>query len=142
MKLIEDTMADHESLIVQAFKGTIRASRTQATNGDDPERQIENLAVCGADALCHLDAPYTCYACPKFQPLKDADHRKVLSILEQKRAQRIEAARTIQGKDENGNEVSAKDMTIASIFDEAIMACRQVIQECDALNAEEVVSDE
>ena len=46
-----------------------------------PVREAEAtnaLIDAGCDVVtCHLDAPYTCYACAKFQPLLDADHREV-----------------------------------------------------------------
>jgi len=80
------------------------------------DRQIEDLAVCGADAVCHLDAPFICYGCSKFQPLLEADHTAVLERLECRRAQTI-----------------ATDKTTGVLWDRAILACRKVILDCDAL---------
>jgi len=116
MKLIDDKMSDHLALVVSAFTGTIVTDRASAKNGDRVDRQIEDLAVCGADTACHLDAPFTCYGCSKFQPLLDADHRAALERLERRRAQTI-----------------ATDKTTGVLWDRAILACRKVILDCNAL---------
>ena len=70
----------------------------------------------GADAACHLDAPFTCYACGKFQPLLDADHSSVLKRLERRREQTI-----------------ATDKTTGVLWDRAISAGRKVILDCEAI---------
>lgn len=90
--------------------------RAAAKNGDQVDRQIEDLAVCGADTACHLDTPFTCYGCSKFQPLFDADHSAVLERLERRRAQTI-----------------ATDKTTGVLWDRAILACRKVILDCTSL---------
>lgn len=116
MKLIDEKMSDHLALVVGAFTGTIVTDRSSAKNGDQLDRQIEDLAVCGADKACHLDAPFTCYGCSKFQPLVDADHSAALTRLERRRMQTI-----------------ANDKTTGVLWDRAIMACRKVIIDCNAL---------
>jgi hypothetical protein len=116
MKLIDEKMSDHLALVVNAFTGTIVANRASAKNGDQVDRQIEDLAVCGADTVCHLDAPFTCYGCSKFQPLFDADHSAALERLERRRSQTIET-----------------DKTTGVIWDRAILACRKVILDCISL---------
>lgn len=116
MNLIDAKMSDHLALVVNAFTGRIVTDRTSAKNGDRADRQIEDLAVCGADAACHLDAPFTCYGCAKFQPLSEADHAAVLERLERRRAQTI-----------------ATDKTTGVLWDRAILACRKVILDCQAL---------
>lgn len=116
LALTDAKMSDHLALVVNAFTGIIVTDRTSATNGDRADRQIEDLAVCGATAACHLDAPYTCYACGKFQPLLDANHRAVLERLERRRAQTI-----------------ATDKTTGVLWDRAILACRKVILDCEAM---------
>lgn len=118
MKLVDDKMSDHLVLVVGAFSGTIITDRASAKNGDRADRQIEDLAVCGADATCHLDAPLTCYGCSKFQPLLAANHSTALERLERRRAQTI-----------------ASDKTTGVIWDRAILACRKVILDCNALRA-------
>ncbi len=116
MKLIDEKMSDHLALVVGAFTGLIVTDRTSAKNGDRVDRLIEDLAVCGADQACYLDAPFTCYGCIKFQPLVDADHSAALARLERRRAQTI-----------------ANDKTTGVLWDRAILACRKVILDCKAL---------
>ena len=116
MALIDAKMSDHLALVVNAFTGIIVTDRTSAKNGDRANRQIEDVAVCGATATCNLDAPYTCYACGKFQPLLDANHRAVLERLERRREQTI-----------------ATDKTTGVLWDRAILACRKVILDCEAM---------
>ena len=94
MRLIDEKMSDHLALVVRAFTGTIVTDRALAKNGDRVDRQIEDLAVCGADNVCHLDAPFTCYGCSKFQPFLDADHSAALERLERRRAQTIDTDKT------------------------------------------------
>lgn len=125
MALIDKKMSDHLALVVNAFTGTIVTDRAAAKNGDREDRQIENLAVCGADAVCHLDAPFSCYACPKFQPLLDADHSTALERMERRRARTF-----------------ATDKTTGVIWDRAILACRKIILDCAAIKAKEGVVHE
>jgi integrase len=116
LALIDAKMSDHLALVVNAFTGIIVTDRTSAINGDRADRLIEDVAVCGATAACHLDAPYTCYACGKFQPLLHANHREVLERLERRREQTI-----------------ATDKTTGVLWDRAILACRKVILDCEAM---------
>lgn len=116
MNLIDAKMSDHLAIVVNAFAGTIVMDRESAKNGDQVDRQIEGLAVCGADSACYLDAPFSCYPCSKFQPLLEADHAAVLERLERRRAQTI-----------------ATDKTTGVLWDRAILACRKVILDCQAL---------
>lgn len=116
MKLIDEKMSDHLALVVGAFTGSIVRDRAFAVNGELADRQIEDLAVCGASAICHLDAPFSCYACSKFQPLLEADHTAALERMERRRANTI-----------------AIDKTTGVVWDRAILACRKVILDCKAL---------
>lgn len=116
MKLIDEKMSDHLALVVEAFTGSIVTDRASAKNGDHADSLIEDLAICGADQTCYLDAPFTCYGCSKFQPLLDADHSAALERLERRRAQTI------------GN-----DKTTGVLWDRAILACRKVILDCKAM---------
>lgn len=117
MALIDDKMSEHLALVVNAFSGTIIEDRAYAKNGNKEDRQIEDLAVCGADALCHLDAPFSCYACSKFQPLLHADHSAALVRMERRRAQTI-----------------ATDKTTGVLWDRSILACRKVILDCKVIH--------
>jgi hypothetical protein len=116
MALVDKKMNDHLALVVNAFTGSIVRSRASAKNGDQVNRQIEDLAVCGADALCHLDAPFSCYPCSKFQPLLGADHDAALDRMERRREQTI-----------------TTDETTGVLWDRAILACRKVILDCKEL---------
>lgn len=116
MALVDKKMTDHLALVLRAFTGTIVTDRASAKNGNRADRQIEDLAVCGADSVCHLDAPFTCYGCSKFQPLLDADHSSALARLERRREQTI-----------------VTDITTGVLWDRAILACRKVILDCNAL---------
>lgn len=116
MAMIDEKMSDHLALVVGAFTGTIVEDRASAKNGGRMDRQIEDLAVCGADSACHLDAPFTCYACTKFQPLLEADHGTVLERMECRRAKTI-----------------ATDKTTGVVWDRAILACRKVILDCKTI---------
>lgn len=116
LKRIDEKMSDHLALVVKAFTGTLVTDRASAKNGNRVDRQIEDLAVCGADTACHLDAPFSCYGCSKFQPFFDADHTAALERLERRRAQTI-----------------ATDKTTGVLWDRAILACRKVILDCIAL---------
>ncbi|WP_199775492.1 hypothetical protein [Microbulbifer pacificus] len=120
MKLIDEKMSDHLAVVVNAFTGRIVRDRGEAINGEQADRQIEDLAVCGSDAMCHLDVPYSCYSCPKFQPLLDGNHREALEHLEGRRAQAI-----------------SEDKITGVLWDRAILACRKVILDCKALKAGE-----
>lgn len=113
LKLVDEKMTDHLAVAVNAFTGRIVTSRDEAINGDQADRQIKNVAVCGSIAICHLDAPYTCYACPKFQPLLDGAHSKALTRLEKRREQAMKF-----------------DKTTGGLWDRAILACRKVILDC------------
>ena len=118
LALCDEKMTNHLAVAVNAFTGRIVTSREDAENGDNADRQIQDLAVCGASQMCHLDAPYSCYACSKFQPLLDADHSKALKRLEARRAETMEV-----------------DTTVGLTWDRAILACRKVILDCEKMKA-------
>ncbi len=83
------------------FKGKVIDDDTDAINGDredkhlafidqtDPTDQTE-VGVCGENSICHLDPPFSCYLCPKFQPYRHADHEHVLERLLVDRDTRLE----------------------------------------------------
>lgn len=89
------------SRYLQFFKGRIVDSDEEAINGDRVDKHVayvdeenptdqEEIGVCGEDSVCHLDPPYSCYICPKFQPYRNADHEHVLECLLQNREKRLE----------------------------------------------------
>ena len=83
------------------FKGKVIKTDEEAINGDredkrlafinesDPTDQAE-IGICGEASVCHLDPPYSCYLCPKFQPYRHADHEHVLDCLLENREERLE----------------------------------------------------
>ena len=83
------------------FRGKIIETADEAVNGEldnkhlsfideeNPTDQTE-IGVCGESKICHLDPPFSCYLCPKFQPYRHADHEHVLDCLLRSRAERIE----------------------------------------------------
>ncbi|MCW8884053.1 MAG: site-specific integrase [Motiliproteus sp.] len=115
-KRIDAKLKDELAPMLNAFNGTIVSDRQAAYNGERADRQIEDLAVCGSDSQCHLDAPLTCYPCAKFQPLLHGDHQRVLEELELRQAMAF-------GGDQN----------TAQVYDRAILACRRVIHDCQQL---------
>lgn len=118
MNLVDEKLSDHLALIVNAFSGVIVLDRSFAKNGHRADRMIQDLAVCGADTTCYLDAPLSCYGCSKFQPLLEADHMSSLKRMERYRDQMID-----------------EDKVTSAIWDRAILACRKVILDCKALLA-------
>lgn len=67
---------------------------------------------CGGE--CGNVPPIFCYSCPHFTAFKEAPHEEVLVLMLAEQAKELEL----------GNEVVARQM------DEAIAACRAVIQKC------------
>lgn len=89
------------SRYLQFFKGRVIDSDEEAINGNRVDKHIvfvdeenpkdlEEIGVCGKSKLCHLDPPYSCYLCPKFQPYRTADHEHVLECLLDNREKRLE----------------------------------------------------
>ncbi|MDT5270386.1 MAG: hypothetical protein QOH49_2572 [Acidobacteriota bacterium] len=78
----------HYADIIRRFRGEI-ISRT----GDDNEgavifgatptlKNLGGIGFCGANFLCNLYPPLSCYICPKFQAWLDGPHEKLLLELE------------------------------------------------------------
>lgn len=98
--MLDKALALKAGKVIGWFKGKIVDCNEQAINGDNPDKylffvgeenpqeQIE-IGVCGERSLCHLDPPYTCYLCPKFQPYRHAKHERVLVILLEDRQARL-----------------------------------------------------
>ena len=45
-------------------------------------KNLGGIGICGADFLCDLYPPLSCYVCPKFQAWVDGPHQKLLKELE------------------------------------------------------------
>lgn len=92
---------------VSLFKGNVIGTDSEAINGELDEKHLlfvdeefpdqqTKIGVCGELSICHLDPPFSCYLCPKFQPYRSANHEHVLdSLLEgrEKRLEKYESAR-------------------------------------------------
>lgn len=88
------------SKYLNLFKGSIIKNDSEALNGErddkhltffgetNPTEQAE-IGVCGKKTICHLDPPYSCYLCEKFQPYEHANHDLVLDWLLESREERI-----------------------------------------------------
>jgi hypothetical protein len=88
------------SRYLKFFKGKVIDTDEDAINGDRVDKRIEfidednpidksKIGVCGELSICHLDPPFSCYLCPKFQPYRNADHEHVLDCLLQNREDRL-----------------------------------------------------
>jgi len=108
------------------FKGTVIETGEEAVNGDREDKHLffvnendpldqANIGVCGEDSICHLDPPYSCYLCPKFQPYRHANHEHVLDCLLENRQERL-----------NKYEQSRLGIQL----DEVITAVAQVVEMC------------
>ena len=89
------------------FKGRLIDSDEDAVNGERDDKHLTfvddqntvdqaDIGICGESSVCHLDPPYSCYLCPKFQPYRHADHEHVLECLlagREERLKRYENAR-------------------------------------------------
>jgi hypothetical protein len=111
---------------LQLFKGKIIDEDTEATNGDRNDKHLSfvnelnpkehiDIGICGERSICHLDPPFSCYLCPKFQPYRHADHENVLECLLANRADRME-------KYENAR--------LGIQLDQVIVAVAQVAEQC------------
>ncbi|HEP8911465.1 TPA: site-specific integrase [Pseudomonas aeruginosa] len=108
------------SLLAKYFKGKVVSRNDDIINADDNSKLIpcidvlEDIGVCGLDALCQLYPPYSCYKCPKFQAYMDADHESVFEFLYQRRESAL----------------AAGNSRLAVQLDEIMYAVQQVIREC------------
>jgi hypothetical protein len=108
------------------FKGKIIEDDSEAINGDRDDKHLffidesnptesVDIGVCGKDAICHLDPPFSCYLCEKFQPYRHADHEYVLECLLQDRDERI---------------LKYENARLGIQLDDVIMAVAQVAERC------------
>lgn len=127
---LDKAIAKGFSQYLSYFSGHIIDSSEDAKNGDKPEKhlvfkgdkiedEIKDIGVCGESSICHLDPPFSCYLCPKFQPYRHADHEYVLESLLNSRNERLE-------KYENAR--------LGIQLDEVIFAVAQVAEACKKEN--------
>lgn len=109
------------------FKGRLIDNDEDAVNGERDDKHLifvdeqnstdqADIGVCGESSVCHLDPPYSCYLCPKFQPYRHANHEHVLECLLAGREERLE-------KYENAR--------LGIQLDEVIAAVAQVSKLCE-----------
>lgn len=109
------------------FSGQIVSNDNEAINGNNADKYIifaneenpidqEEIGICGKKSICHLDPPYSCYLCPKFQPYRHANHEHILDCLLENRKQRLE-------KYENAR--------LGVQLDDVISAVAQVVELCE-----------
>jgi len=118
---IDRTMDSYLSPLAAAFKGRLIRGEMESTHGNAPGSRIidfrvsnKPIASCAGQGLgCSFKKPVACYTCFKFEPWLDAPHEKVLIRLEEERIR------------------YASDARMAKINDDAILAIRQVIAECE-----------
>lgn len=107
--------------LAAAFKGRLIEGEEQSTHKGALGSRIidfrvatQPLASCaGQGAGCSFNKPVACYTCFKFEPWLDAPHEKVLERLERER------------------ERYSGDERMAAVNDDAILAIRQVIAQCE-----------
>lgn len=83
---IDDALAPSLTPLAQAFSGTLLDSEKDAVRANDPRSRINNddgdtVGNCGKFGFCANGAIH-CYTCNKFQPWVNAQHEKVLMIVE------------------------------------------------------------
>lgn len=115
------------SKYLEFFNGRLIDNDEDAVNGEREDKHLRYLdeqnppaqaeiGVCGESSACHLDPPYSCYLCPKFQPYRHADHEYVLDSLLAGREERLK-------KYENAR--------LGIQLDEVIAAVAQVVKLCE-----------
>jgi integrase len=124
---LDSAMAKGFSKYLNFFKGKLVDGDHDAVNGERDDKHLtfideknpadqSAIGVCGESSVCHLDPPFSCYMCPKFQPYHDADHEHVLECLLVSREERLK-------KYENAR--------LGIQLDEVIAAVAQVAKLCD-----------
>ncbi|WP_201556194.1 site-specific integrase [Psychrobacter immobilis] len=97
---LDKALSSQFAQYVSLFSGQIIDSENSAINGNRHDKHLsfvdENLpnqktdiGICGESSICHLDPPFSCYLCPKFQPYRSANHEYVLENLLKGREKRL-----------------------------------------------------
>jgi hypothetical protein len=96
---LDSALAEKLAPLVAQFSGKVIGknsydasnpnSRIKYQEKSNPKK-IHGIRVCGANFLCKLYPPLSCYLCEKFQPFKDAPHAKILEELTSWRQRRLE----------------------------------------------------
>lgn len=97
---LDRAMAKGFAQYVKLFMGKIIENDSEAINGERDDKHLAfidesnpseqtDIGVCGKKAICHLDPPFSCYLCEKFQPYRHANHEHVLDCLLRDRDERL-----------------------------------------------------
>ncbi|MDO8074758.1 site-specific integrase [Janthinobacterium sp. SUN176] len=124
---IDNALSHQLAPLARAFKGRVVEDEEHSTHkGASGSRIIDfrisakPLASCaGKGKECFFDKPVACYTCFRFEPWLDGPHEQVLERLQKEREKWI------------------ADERIAAINDDAIVAIREVMAECDQINAQQ-----
>ncbi|MDI5922517.1 tyrosine-type recombinase/integrase [Halomonas sp. LR5S13] len=128
---LDKAMAKEYASILGLFRGKVVTSDAAAVNGDREDKHLsfhglqnedvngEEIGVCGDSEVCHLDPPYSCYLCHKFQPYATADHDHVLSCLLENREEKIK---------------KYESKRIGVQLDDVIIAVAEVAERCKESN--------
>lgn len=122
LKRISSRVAAELAPLAQRFMGTI------VRKGDDPEHDVrrsvygvvadggapEDIGGCSKHGACGLPKPVACYTCRLFRPWVDGPHEAMLQgLLDVRRRRAAEGP-----------------LRVASVNDETILACAEVVRLC------------
>lgn len=124
---LDKATAKEFSRYLNFFKGILIDDDKDAVNGERDDKHLtfvdeqdptdqSDIGVCGESKVCHLDPPYSCYLCPKFQPYRHADHEHVLECL-------------LAGREERLKKYDNARLGIQ--LDEVIAAVAEVVKMCE-----------
>lgn len=122
LKRISSRIAVELAPLAQRFMGMI------VLKGDDPEHDVrrsvygvvadggvpEDIGGCSKPGACGLPKPIACYTCRLFRPWVDGPHEAMLEGLLDVRRRRV----------------AEGPLRVASVTDEAILACAEVVRLC------------
>jgi len=78
----------------QVDEGTSSIDSHNVINGSTPTlKNLGGLGTCGANFICNLMPPLSCYICPKFRAWKDGPHQEMLKELESYQEQLVQSTR-------------------------------------------------
>lgn len=123
---LDKAMAKGFLKYLQLFRGKVVENQNEAINGERDDKHLSfvsesdpldhtEIGICGEKSLCHLDPPFSCYLCPKFQPYRHADHEYVMDCLLQAREVRIK---------------KYEQARLGVQLDQVIFAVAQVVEQC------------
>jgi len=123
---LDKAAAKSFSRYLSLFKGRVIENDSEAVNGNRNDKHLfyvneteptdqTDIGVCGKKKICHLDPPFSCYLCIKFQPYRHADHEYVLDCLLMNREQKLKIY---------------ENSRLGIQLDHVIFAVAQVVESC------------